>query len=132
MLRLGIIQQYVHNKFERDLAYIKIALKKDDKFATDVYRALCNMRWRMKWTPFKYSCSWRYAGGLIADIREQGEDYIDFYCSGKEGIVTDKVKNIFNQLGWIPSPWPQNPRSNIFNKLKIFKNRLNFNKIKRG
>ena len=106
MLQINGIQKYINNKFERDLSYIKIGLKKDEKFATDVYRALCNMRWRMKWTPFKYSCSQRYAGGLIADIREQGEDYIDFYCSGNEGKVTEKVREIFNELGWIPSPWP--------------------------
>ena len=94
----------VNEKFEKDLARLVPKLKKDEEFATDVYRALCNMRWRSKWTPFKYSCSWRYAGGLVADLRDQGEDYIDFYCSGNEGNVTEEVRKIFNQLGWIPSP----------------------------
>jgi hypothetical protein len=107
MLRIKFIQIYINNKFERDLSYIKTGLKEDEEFAKDVYRALCNMRWRMKRTPFKYSCSWRYAGGLIAQLREQGEDYIDFYCSGNEGIVAPNVKEIFYNLGWIPSPWPK-------------------------
>lgn len=106
MRRLRIIQIYINNKFEKDLSYIQVGLKKDKEFSIDVYRALCNIRWRMKWTPFKYSCSWRYAGGIIARLREQGEGYIDFYCSGKEGQVTEKTRKIFDDLGWIPSPWP--------------------------
>ena len=114
MIRL----QKVNEKFERDLIHLVPKLKKDKEFATDVYRALCNMRWRSKWTPFKYSCSWRYAGGLIAKLRDQGEDYIDFYCSGDEGKVTDEVRKIFNQLGWIPSPWAKDKDETIFNKVK--------------
>jgi len=116
--RLHFIQYRINSKFEKDLTYIQIRLKKDEEFAKDVYRALCNMRWRMKWTPFKYSCSWRYAGGLIARIREQGEEYIDFYCSGKEGIITDQVKNMFNELGWVPSPWPEE-KETIYDQTKI-------------
>ena len=118
MLRIKFIQIYINNKFEKDLTYIQTTLKKDEDFAIDVYRALCNMRWRMKWTPFKYSCSWRYAGGLIARIREKGENYIHFYCSGKEGIVKPNVKEIFYNLGWIPSPWP-NEKETAYDETKM-------------
>jgi hypothetical protein len=49
-----------------------------------------------------YSCSWRYAGGLVADLREQGEDYLDFYCSGGEGRVASDVREALAKLGWEP------------------------------
>jgi hypothetical protein len=57
----------------------------------------------------KWSCSWRYAGGIIADMREEG-DYIDWYCSGiggdkedyvGEGYVTDEIRDDLLKLGWV-------------------------------
>jgi hypothetical protein len=101
---------------------IVIAFLKDKEIATDFYRALCNMRWRFTGfsTPeehtiarlkneYAWSCSWRYSGGVIADIRNQHyntkEDYIDYYCSGQEGMVTDLVKECFKRIGWEPYPW---------------------------
>ena len=47
----------------------------------------------------KWSCSWRYAGGIIAHMRREG-DYIDWYCAGDEGTVTGEIKEDFKQLGW--------------------------------
>jgi hypothetical protein len=57
-----------------------------------------------------WSCSWRYAGGIIADMRQQG-DYIDWYCSGiriendgsdfvSECVVTDEIRQDLLKLGW--------------------------------
>jgi hypothetical protein len=37
----------------------------------------------------RWSCSWRYAGGIIADMRMSG-DYIDWYCSGIRDRYTDE------------------------------------------
>jgi hypothetical protein len=72
----------------------------------------------------KWSCSWRYAGGIIADMQQKG-DYIDWYCSGMgglnqeydaketnehwqkrtgyvpESVVTDEIESDLNRLGWI-------------------------------
>jgi hypothetical protein len=83
---------------------------------------LCNQDWQKNevWPLLKgetYSCSWRYAGGIVADMREQG-DYIDWYCSGirgeqgieyeppltfvSEGTVTEEIREDFFKLGWIP------------------------------
>lgn len=102
-----------------------VSLCGEEEVARDFYRALCNMRWRkldhraedeqivdkLKGEePDVWSCSWRYAGGIIADIRNdhhgKSEDYMDFYCSGDEGKVTELVDGHFERLGWKQYPWP--------------------------
>ena len=74
--------------------------KNSDKYAQNLYATLCNNDFvkNEPWPILKqetWSCSWRYAGGIIADIRQQG-DYMDWYCSGiNEGDFDDDQ---FNQL----------------------------------
>ena len=78
----------------------------------------------------KWSCSWRHAGGVVADMLGQG-DYIDWYCSGiniddvddneframskdaqerylyaknnfvREAVVTEEIENDLFELGWL-------------------------------
>lgn len=103
---------------------IVITYLQDRDVAVEFYSALCNMRWqknnaipedqqiieKLKGIESSiWSCSWRYAGGIIADIRNANyntkEDYMDFYCSGNEGNVTDLVKECFKRMGWEPYPW---------------------------
>ncbi len=92
-------------RFHQDLLTLKDTMKEDRIFATDIYKALSNMRWRSKVTDDIYSCTWRFAGGLVAQIREMGENYLDFYCSGDEGHVTARVKDELDKLGWEPLPY---------------------------
>lgn len=80
------------------------ALCNNDFVKRDVYNVLIDKRW---------SCSWRRAGGIVADMRGEG-DYIEWYCSGSsvdedgaiaygtqpEGFVTDEIKNDLRNLGW--------------------------------
>jgi hypothetical protein len=59
---------------------------KSNIYAQNLYAALCNNDFRkLDLVPIlredTWHCSWRYAGGIIADIREKG-DYLDWYCSG--------------------------------------------------
>lgn len=102
---------------------IVITYLADIEAAKDFYRALSNMRWRKSDIDEEdlildrlkgvrndvCSYSWRTAGWIIADIRNThynaNEDYMDFYCSGNEGHVTDLVKECFERMGWFPFPW---------------------------
>ena len=81
------------NRPENDLEYdlrstdwiLEKARTRDD-YAQNIYAALCNMRWqKLDVIPILkdqyWSCSWRSAGGIVADMLGKG-DYIDWYCSG--------------------------------------------------
>jgi len=45
-------------------------------------------------------------GGLVARLRDEGEDYIDYYCnfSGENGVpegeITEEVRKDIESLGW--------------------------------
>lgn len=106
-------------------------IKSRDDYAQNLYAAFCNMQWQRTETfPILsnelWSVSWRGAGGVVAELREQG-DYLDWYCSGMGGLawyetedqdqwmtdkkyvpestVTDEIKEDLQQLGWHPVPW---------------------------
>jgi hypothetical protein len=105
-------------------------VKQSDNYAQNLYAAMCNMDWQSRefWQEMKgetWSCSWRHAGGIIADMQEKG-DYIDWYCSGignsedgyglagnkpeqgayvPEGVVTEEIELDLNRLGWRPVPY---------------------------
>lgn len=78
----------------------------DRDYALDLYRALCNMQWqKQEVMPLLrnelWSCSWRYAGSIVAEIRQEG-DYIDWYCAGGEGSVSNQIRKDLHSLGWQP------------------------------
>ena len=108
---------------------------KDDAYAQNLYAAMCNNDFTKNdvWpilTDKRWSCSWRHAGGIIADMQGKG-DYIDWYCSGirdskildddefraltkeqqesyiqgkkfvPESCVTDEIREDLLKLGWI-------------------------------
>ena len=81
-------------------------VKTNKVYAQKLYHSLCNNRF-VKNNDFVnyYSCSWRYAGGIIAGILCEG-DYMDWYCSGKEGNLDPEVEEDFKRLGWISFPYP--------------------------
>ena len=70
----------------RTTEWILEKVRSSEVYAQNLYAAMCNNEFiKQEVIPIlseqKWSCSWRYAGGIIADMRQQG-DYIDWYCSG--------------------------------------------------
>jgi len=68
-----------------------------EDYCKDLYSALCNN----EFTKGSKTCSytWRTVGGIIANILEKG-DYIDWYCSGNEGFITEEIKQDLENMGW--------------------------------
>lgn len=77
---------------ERLESYDKI---KDYDFAQKIYANLCNLVWYDYVNDEVITFSWRGSGGFVAGIRQLGEDYMDFYCSGNEGEIDDEIENLF-------------------------------------
>lgn len=130
--------EWKENNLEYDLRTTDWILEKtrnSEVYSQNLYAAMCNREFQkndviniLKNT--KWSCSWRHAGGIVANMREEG-DYIDWYCSGirdtdpleeseyenltdmqkaryeitkryvGESIVTDEIKEDLKTLGWI-------------------------------
>jgi hypothetical protein len=77
----------------KNSAWMCKKIKSSDTYAQNLYAALCNNEFqKIDVLPIlkdeRWSCSWRYAGGIIADIQEKG-DYIDWYCSGIQRLFKD-------------------------------------------
>lgn len=128
------------NNMEWDLVTTDWILEKvrgDNVYAQNLYAAMCNNDFqKLDTMPIlkgeTWSCSWRYAGGIIADMQQKG-DYIDWYCSGirnghpsdvdlsqlteeqiafvkeaeayvGEGCITEEIRVDLQRLGWVPAP----------------------------
>ena len=96
----------------------------DITFANKVYANLCNLVWYDYINDEVISQSWRGAGGFVADIRNLGEDYMDFYCSGNEGRVDSEIEKLFNDNGIVVfenlyESYPDVP--DIMEKVEFFK-----------
>ena len=84
-----------------DCQFIKNKCRNDDEYARNLYRALCNSEWYTDDQQDQtWSCSWRYAGGIVANLRATGEDYMSFYCSGSEGSATKEIMEDLEKIGW--------------------------------
>jgi len=115
------------NNMEYDLLTTDWILEKvraSEIYAQNLYAAICNNDFqKLDVLPIlknqTWGASWRSAGGIIADMREQG-DYIDWYCSGigseetgyglngangdgyvPESVITEEIQNDLKKLGWI-------------------------------
>jgi hypothetical protein len=129
------------NNLEYDLVTTDWILEKvraSETYAQNLYAAMCNNGFiKLEVIPVlkgeEWGCSWRYAGGIVADMRQEG-DYIDWYCSGirnigditeeeeqtwtdeqkarfeitkryvGEGCVTDEIRTDLQRLGWAVAP----------------------------
>ena len=122
----------VTNNLAEDIAAtptLVVKIKERDDYAQNLYAAMCNMQWqKTDVMPILkdelWSCTWRSAGGIVADLRGEG-DYLSWYCSGisggsylqddyddlvdkgyvKESHITDEILADLKQIGWHPVPW---------------------------
>lgn len=133
--------EWYKNNLEADLRTTEWILDKarsSKSYAQNIYAALCNNGFtKLDVMPIlteqEWSCSWRYAGGIVAHMRQEG-DYIDWYCSGirdtaepseeewnswtqeqqcdwinvyskyvGEGRITQEVRDDLKRLGWVPA-----------------------------
>jgi hypothetical protein len=83
--------------------YIHSKCIASEQYCMDLYAALCNNDFIKDNKECSYT--WRTSGGIIANILEKG-DYINFYCGGNEGYVTDEVREDITKLGWEIRPIP--------------------------
>lgn len=97
---------------ERDLMESQIVrqrVQSDREFATELYAALCNNQFVHRDMPdnpeLYWSCSWRYAGEIIADIEQAGGDYMEYYCGGNEGTISPQVATMLQEMGWTGKSW---------------------------
>jgi len=123
------------NNMEYDLLTTDWILEKvraSKSYAQNLYAAMCNNGFiKLEVIPIlkeeEWGASWRYAGGIIADMRQEG-DYIDWYCSGMgglnqeyedeetneewqqrtgyvpEGLITEEIQMDLQKLGWAVAP----------------------------
>lgn len=103
----------IHN-LEYDLVkneHIVAKCLNDPGYCRDLYGALCNNRFFYGDT--KWTCSWRYAGGIVADIIRDG-DYMDWYCSGNESVVTDEIRQDLLTMGWVIKPYEEDLAPGVY------------------
>jgi hypothetical protein len=122
------MKRTVDHNLEEDIRACAWMLKKvqgSETYAQNLYAAMCNNVFQRNevWPRLKdeyWSCSWRSAGGIVAELRGQG-DYIDWYCSGIMGVgeadsfqgyvsestVTDEIRQDLFAIGWTVEPYPK-------------------------
>lgn len=114
--------EWAVDNLEHDLRSTEWVLEKarvNKIYAQHLYAALCNNDFTKNeaWPLLqekRWSCSWRSAGGIIANMLQAG-DYIDWYCTGirdsvykddphvPEGVITDEIREDLFELGWVPA-----------------------------
>jgi len=102
------MENFDHKSLENDIVeFLTQKILTDYDFAQEAYAALCNTGWIKKdnksGDPATFF-SWRYAAGIISKIRKNFDsmNYMDFYCSGNEGVVSDLALEYFAEIGWEP------------------------------
>lgn len=80
-------------------------------YCRDLYGALCNNRFF--YGDYEWTCSWRMAGGIVADIIKSG-NYLDWYCSGNESVVTDEIRLDLMKMGWTIKPYEPRLKPGIY------------------
>ena len=73
-------------------------IRADDAFAAAMWAALANVDWTAD-NGDTASYSFRAAGDLVAAIRGSG-DYMEWYSSAPEGVVSEEIAEAMRAEGW--------------------------------
>ena len=105
------------NSLEYDMRVSELIVHKvrSDDYARRLYATLCNNDFFKGDNKEPWHCSWRGAGGIVADLRQEG-DYLDWYLSGMtfddesdevlpEGTICEEVRADLSTLGWRIVPY---------------------------
>jgi hypothetical protein len=116
-------QKYNLEEDIKNCEHIVNKIRNNEFYAQNIYAALCNNQFQKDetipiLTDQVWACSWRYAGGIVADIIGDGT-YVDWYCSGMgektltdvsetgivrkyrpEAYISDEIRKDFKSIGW--------------------------------
>jgi hypothetical protein len=95
----------LYAKFDADVrAVLGTHLRESEECSAQFWSALANVGWFHESAPDEeVGYSFRAAGGLIAQIRAEG-DYLDWYCCGPDGIVAPWISEAMATKGWRAQP----------------------------
>ena len=103
---------------EKDLyssEYIRNKAHRDDVYCQHLYATLCNNEFIKAevlaiLADWRWSCSWRYAGGIAAGLYEGSfnGDYMRYYTASfvddanyiSEGMIDEEVREDLKTIGW--------------------------------
>ena len=101
-----------HYSMQTDMmeaGWFRTKVKSSKSYAQNLYAAMCNNNFQKQdvWEVLAdntWGCSWRAAGGVVATLRDCGEDYMDYYCSGMGSLGSynsDNEDNVFETKGYV-------------------------------
>lgn len=89
------------DKFEAAVErWLGPAMREDECLCAEMWCAVANQDWRHD-NGDTAGYSFRAAGDLVAGVVGRG-NYMDWYCSGPDGEVSERVREALAQGGWHP------------------------------